>query len=127
MNQLHICIKLYNNEYRLNEKEIDRVERRKKLSGQAGILLIIAGVVALIFPISKIHFSVDDIYKFTTILFGGLFYASVNLYNRVSLLDLKKRQSDIRVLLSMYEGFAGLSMQQQSDLENNCRDKIKQI
>jgi hypothetical protein len=120
------CLKLYKSELNIIEKEITLLIRLRTASHVIGLPIAAFGLLSLIFPdILGSNITIDNLSKFTTVFFGGIFFASINLFNKGDLLTMRKRREDLLFFINEYKNYKEMTAAEKQKISDECKRIIE--
>jgi|GEM_PF-1298410 len=120
------CLRLFKSELDIINTEISKLNRLKLYSQLIGLPMAMLGLLALFFPkLLSSNITIDSISKYSSVVLGGVFFATLNFFNKGDLLGLKKRKNDLEVFLEEFENYDSKIEAEKQKMHEDC-DKIIQ-
>jgi hypothetical protein len=120
------CLTLYKSELNLIEKEISLLIRLRTASLLFGLPIAAISLLALLFPnVLASNITIDSLSKFYTIFFGGIFFASINLFNKGDLVNLRKRKDDLILFIGEYNDYEAKTELEKQRISDECAKIIQ--
>jgi len=126
MTQPPVCFLLYKGEFEITNAEISKLNRLRLASQLLGYPIAAVGLLSVLFPhLFGKEFSLDNLGKFSSIFFGGIFFASINFFNKGDLVSLKKKKMELEVFIHEYDQYAEKTAIEQQKISEECEKIIQ--
>ena len=120
------CIKLYKIELNIIDKEISLLIKLRTAGYLIGLPLAAIALLSLIIPdFLGSSITIDNLSKFYPVFIGGIFFASINFFNKGDLVTLRKRRADLILFIDEYNDYESKTASEKQAMSDECAKIIQ--